>query len=152
MLLIENPLNESALSFPILECFHIVGFAFSVGTIALVDFRLLGWGLRKETSAQIAKETFFWTLGGLILMVLSGLMLFSSDPDMYYLNYAFDLKMFFLILAIVFNYTIHRKTAMEDKPRNGKVVACVSLALWALVVFGGIFIGFLNPTLDIHQI
>ena len=152
MLLIENPLNQSALSFPILECFHIVGFAFSVGTIALVDFRLLGWGLRRETPAQIVRETFFWTLGGLIVMVLTGLMLFSSDPDMYYLNWAFNLKMFFLLLAIVFNYTIHRKTAMDEKPAHGKVVACVSLALWALVVFGGIFIGFLNPTLDIHQI
>lgn len=152
MLLIENPLNESALSFPILECFHIVGFAFSVGTIALVDFRLLGWGMRRETPAQIAEETFFWTLGGLVVMVLSGLMLFSSDPDMYYLNYAFNLKMFFLILAIVFNYTIHRKTAMAEKPGGGKAVACVSLCLWGLVVFGGIFIGFLNPTLDIHKI
>lgn len=152
MLLIENPLNESALSFPILECFHIVGFAFSVGTIALVDFRLLGWGMRREKPAQILKDTFFWTLGGLILMVLTGLMLFSSDPDMYYLNYAFDLKMLFLVLAIVFNYTVHRKTAMADAPASGKLVACVSLALWACVVFGGIFIGFINPTLDIHQI
>jgi hypothetical protein len=152
MLLIENPLNASPLSFPILECFHIVGFAFSVGTIALVDFRLLGWGMRRETPSQIAKDTFFWTLGGLILMVLSGLMLFSSDPDMYYLNYAFDLKMVFLVLAIVFNYTIHRKTAMSDAPTSGKLVACVSLGLWMCVIFGGIFIGFLNPTLDIHQI
>jgi len=152
MLLIENPLNESALSFPILECFHIVGFAFSVGTIALVDFRLLGWGMRRETPAQIAQETFFWTLGGLILMVMSGLLLFSSDPDMYYLNYAFDLKMLFLVLAIIFNYTIHRRTALAEKPARGKLVACVSLCLWALVIFGGIFIGFLNPTLDIHQI
>ena len=152
MLLIENPLNESEFSFPILECFHIVGFAFSVGTIALVDFRLLGWGMRQETPAQIAREMAFWTLGGLILMVMSGLLLFSSDPDMYYLNYAFDLKMFFLICAITFHYTVHRKTALAEKPSGGKLVACVSLCLWALVVFGGIFIGFLNPTLDIHQI
>ena len=152
MLLIENPLNESALSFPILECFHIVGFAFSVGTIALVDFRLLGWDIKRETPAQIMKETFFWTLGGLILMIISGLLLFSSDPDMYYLNYAFDLKIFFLILAIIFNYTVHRKTAMAEKAPGGKLVACVSLCLWALVVFGGIFIGFLNSTLDVRQI
>src|SRR5580658_7699015 len=152
MLLIENPLNSSPLSFPILECFHIVGFAFSVGTIALVDFRLLGWGMRRETPAQIARETSFWTLGGLVLMVFTGLMLFSSDPDMYYLNYAFDLKMVFLVLAIVFNYTIHRKTAMAEKPGKGRLVACVSLGLWKCVIFGGIFIGFLNPTLDIHQI
>jgi len=153
MLLIENPLNESALSFPILECFHIVGFAFSVGTIALVDFRLLGWGMKRESAAQIAKETFFWTLGGLIVMIFSGLLLFSSDPDMYYLNYAFDLKMVFLVLAIVFNYTIHRKAAMAEQPAGkGKLIACVSLGLWMCVIFGGIFIGFLNPTLDIHQI
>jgi hypothetical protein len=117
MLLIENPLNASPLSFPILECFHIVGFALSIGTIALVDFRLLGWGMRRETPAQIASDTSFWTLGGLILMIFSGLLLFSSDPDNYYLNYAFDLKMVFLVLAI-----------------------------------GGIFIGFLNSTLDIHRI
>jgi hypothetical protein len=152
MLLIENPLNESPLAFPVLECFHIVGFAFSVGTIALVDFRLLGWGMRRETPAQIAKETFFWTFGGLVVMVLSGLMLFSSDPDNYYLNWAFDLKMFFLVLAIVFNYTIHRKTAMADQPASGKLVACVSMVLWACVVFGGIFIGFLNSTLDFSRI
>lgn len=153
MLLIENPLNESALTFPILECFHIVGFALSVGTIALVDFRLLGWGMKRESPAQLAKDTFFWTLGGLVLMILTGLMLFSSDPDMYYLNYAFDLKMVFLVLAIVFNYTIHRRTAMSDKPTGWpKLVACVSICLWMCVIFGGIFIGFLNPTLDIHQV
>ncbi len=152
MLLIENPLNSSPLSFPILECFHIVGFAFSVGTIALVDFRLLGWGMRRETPAQIAKDTFFWTLGGLIVMVLSGLMLFSSDPDNYYLNWAFDLKMFFLVLALLFHYTIHRKTVVADAPTGGKLVACVSLGLWACVIFGGIFIGFLNSTLDFKNI
>jgi hypothetical protein len=152
MLLIENPLNSSPLSFPILECFHIVGFAFSVGTIALVDFRLLGWGMRRETPAEIARETFYWTLGGLVVMILSGLMLFSSDPDNYYLNWAFDLKMFFLVLAIVFNYTIHRRTALSDAPSGARLVACVSLGLWMCVIFGGIFIGFLNSTLDFNQI
>jgi hypothetical protein len=157
-MLIENPLNSSPLSFPILECFHIVGFAISVGPIAIVDFRLLGWGMRRETPAQLAADTFYWTLGGLVLMIFSGLLLFSSDPDNYYLNYAFDLKMFFLVLAIIFNYTIHRKTVMAENTTGSiygtrdKFVACVSLCLWALVIFGGIFIGFLNSTLDIRYI
>jgi hypothetical protein len=157
-MLIENPLNSSPLSFPILECFHIVGFAISVGPIAIIDFRLLGWGMRRETPAELATDTFYWTLGGLILMIFSGLLLFSSDPDNYYLNYAFDLKMFFLVLAIIFNYTIHRKTVMAETTAGAvygtrdKLVACVSLGLWALVIFGGIFIGFLNSTLDIRYI
>ena len=153
MLLIENPLNESALSFPILECIHITAFALSVGTIAIVDFRVLGIGLSNATPIQLAKDTFYWTLAGLVLIVFSGLLLFSSDPDMYYLNLAFDLKMFFLVLAIVFNYTIHRSTVMSDtSKRRTRVVACVSLGLWTCVIFGGIFIGFLNPTLDLNQI
>jgi hypothetical protein len=157
-MLIENPLNASPYSFPVLECFHIVGFAISVGPIAITDFRLLGWGMLKESPAELAKDTFFWTLGGLILMVFSGLLLFSSDPDNYYLNYAFDLKMFFLVLAIIFHYTMHRTTVMSETTTGvldggrSKLVACVSLGLWALVIFGGIFIGFLNSTLDIRYI
>jgi hypothetical protein len=150
-MLIENPLNSSPLVFPVLECIHILGFSFAVGTIALVDFRLLGLVMLRETPAQLAKDTFFWTLGGLIVMLFSGLMLFSSDPDNYYLNYAFDLKMVFFVSAIVYNYTIHRKALKADSP-NGKRAACISLILWAGVIFGGIFIGFLNSTLDIHHI
>lgn len=152
-MMIENPLNASALSFPVLECFHIVGFALSIGTIAIVDFRLLGWGMRRETPAQLARDTFFWTLGGLVLMLFSGLLLFSSDPDSYYLNVAFDLKIFFLLLAVIFNYTVHRKVAAaETTPASAKLVASVSLALWMCVVFGGIFIGFVYPTLDLNRI
>ena len=157
-MLIENPLNSSPYSFPVLECFHIVGFAISVGPVAITDFRLLGWGMMRESPAQLAKDTFFWTLGGLILMIFSGLLLFSSDPDNYYLNYAFDLKMFFLVLAIIFHYTTHRTTVRSETTTgviNGgrsKLVACVSLGLWAAVIFGGIFIGFLNSTLDINRI
>jgi hypothetical protein len=50
----------------------------------------------------------------------------------------------------VYHYTVHRKAVGSAVP--GKLVACVSLALWLCVVFGGIFIGFLNSTLDINRI
>ena len=145
-MLIENPLNSSALVFPVLECCHIVGFALSIGTIAIVDFSLLGVG--RQGPAQLARDTWLWTLGGLVLMLFSGLLLFSSDPDMYYLNWAFLIKMFFFVAAVIFNYTIHRKAvSSETPPPHGKLVASVSLALWVLVIFGGIFIGFIYPGL-----
>ena len=97
----ENPLNESALAFPILECFHILGFAMTLGTIALVDFRLLGFGLRRQNAAELAKALAPWTLFGLITVLLSGPMLFSSDPDMYYLNLSFQIKMVLLAIALI---------------------------------------------------
>jgi hypothetical protein len=148
LLAFENPLNEYALAFPILECIHIVGFAFSVGTIAVIDFRLLGIGLRHQTPAQLLKYTWLYTLVGIAVMLMSGMLLYSSDPDMYYLNWAFLIKMVCLMLAIIFNYTIHRKVArLESPPPSGKLVACVSLFLWGSVIFGGIFIAFINQGL-----
>ena len=140
----ENPLNESALVFPVLECFHILGFAVTVGTIALVDFRMLGFGLQRQNAAELSKALAPWTLFGLVLVLLSGPMLFSSDPDMYYLNFAFQIKMVLLALALAFHYTIRRKALQRQAPANVfKLVAGVSLALWISVIFGGIFIAFI---------
>ncbi len=147
---ITNPLNSSELVFPILECFHIVGFAISIGTIAIVDFSLLGVAGTRESPAELAKDTWLWTLSGLVLMLFSGLLLFSSDPDSYYLNWAFLIKMAVFVSAVVFHYTIHRRALVsESPPHNGKAVACISLILWAGVIFGGIFIGFIYPGLSV---
>ncbi len=139
----QNPLNENALVFPILECFHILGFAMTVGTIALVDFRLLGFGLR-QNAADLAKVLAPWTLFGLVTVLLSGPMLFSSDPDMYYLNLSFQIKMVLLLLALAFHYTIRRKLLRGDLSRGlNKPVACISLLLWTSIIFAGIFIAFI---------
>ena len=147
-MLIENPLNSSELAFPILECIHIVGFSLSVGTIAMIDLRMLGVGAKYSTPAQLYKQMWLWTLVGLIIMIFSGLLLFSSDPDMYYLNWAFLIKMACLIAGIVFNYTLHRKAVLSSEPgRALTVIAAISLGLWSAVIFGGIFIAFIDQGL-----
>ena len=124
-----------------------------MGTIALVDFNLLGFGMRRQTAAQLDKTFGSWTMAGLAIMIFSGLLLFSSDPDMYYLNLSFDMKMVCLVLAILFNYTIHRKVVYGgSSPGMRKLVACISLVLWAAVIFGGIFIGFVNEGLSLKTV
>jgi len=144
-MLIQTQIISGQLAFPILECFHIAGFALSIGMTALVDFRLLGLGLRDETPAEIAASGLWWMLSGLIVAVFSGFLIFSTDPDMYYLNWIFDAKMVCLVLAIVFNYTIHRKALSPGaSPAARRWVAVASLTLWLSVVFGGIFIAALQ--------
>src|SRR5215469_15191146 len=139
-----NPLNNNEWSFPLLEIIHIAGFALSIGTIAVVDLRLLGLGLLRRSPQQIWNDTFPWTLTGLIIMLTTGPAIFSSDPVMYLHNQSFKFKMVALLLAIVYNYTIHRKAALADGPPGGTHVLAgvVSLALWVSVVFGGLFIAF----------
>jgi|SRR5215469_6416261 len=137
-----NPLNNNEWSFPLLECIHIAGFTLSIGTIAIVDFRLLGLSTGQKP-AQLLKETAPWTLFGLVIMLLTGPLIFSSDPRMYLANYSFRFKMVALLVAIIYNYTVHRKVALSDpSPGVSKFVGALSLALWVSVVAGGLFIAF----------
>src|SRR5579872_3993133 len=145
---IENPLSTSPIAFPVLECFHIAGFALAIGLSTLVDLRLLGLCLSKQSPSQIARAFEWWTLGGLMVAVLSGLLLFTTDPDMYYLNRSFLIKMACLALAVTFHYTIRRRTVFCGVSRSaGTLVACISMTLWISVIFGGIFIAVVRPGL-----
>ena len=138
-----NPLNNNEWAFPLTECFHITSFALSIGTIMLVDLRLLGLALKRATPGQLVKDTGIWTLAGLIIVIFSGLLIFSSDPIRYTYNGGFQFKMVALVVAILYNYTIHRKVAMSGSSGGmQKLVGFLSIFLWVLVPFGGIWISF----------
>ena len=139
-----NPLNNNEWSFPLLEIIHIVGLAIAMGTIFMVDLRLIGIGMRRRLSSQLSKDLAPWTLGGLAAALMSGPLIFSSDPNMYMNNTSFQLKMGALLIALLYQYTIHRKVAFSDpSPIVGALTGIVSVALWVSVVAGGIFIAFL---------
>jgi hypothetical protein len=138
-----NPLNTTEWAFPFFECIHIASFAMSVGTIALVDLRLLGVGMRHQSAAELVKDTTLWTMAGLVIVIMSGLVIFSSDPLRYYYNPSFRLKVICLLLAIIYNYTIHRKVALSKPPMFvAQLVAAISLLLWVTIVFAGLFYAF----------
>jgi hypothetical protein len=141
-----DALNDTEWAFPLAECVHIGGFAIGVGSIALVDFRMLNLGLRQETTARILRYTELWTIIALVFVVFSGAMLFVSQTGVYLVNQIFPIKMYVLLAALIYNFTIHRKVATMEKPPPAlsKTVAIISLLLWVAVVFGGIFTGFLE--------
>ena len=94
-------MNLEELIFPTLEVFHILGIVLLVGTTAMVDFAVLGFGLKSPGPAEIAQQLRVWSWTGLGLILLSGPMMFLTDPDMYYLNHAFQAKMVLLLAAVV---------------------------------------------------
>ena len=130
--------------FPATECVHILSFALSIGTIAIVDLSLLDLGLGRKAAAPMWRSCRPWTLIGLVLIVFSGLLLFATDPDHYYLNPTFQFKIPVFLLAVIWNYTIHRKAVLSgDGPRAlGILAGAGSLVLWIAVVFGGLFVSF----------
>ena len=141
-----NAIRQSAWLFPVIESVHLLALAVIGGLVLLLNLRLLGFGLRSQPPAQIARETQPWLTGGLAVMITTGILLFLSESVKCYYSPAFWTKMTFLLPAIVFTYTVHRKVALSDegkvKPLLAKLTALTSVALWSVVGAAGRWIGF----------
>lgn len=143
---IGDAIRRSTWLFPLIEAIHLLGLGVIGGAVLVVDMRLLGLGLRRHPTAQLAREAQPWLIGSLLLMFVTGGLLFLSEAIKCYYHEAFWFKMASLFLAILFTFTIQRKVVMAGETRFrpvwGKVVAVVSVMLWSGVGFGGRWIGF----------
>jgi hypothetical protein len=141
-----NSLRESLWLFPVIEAGHLLALAVIGGAVLLVDFRLMGFGLSRRPVAEVAKNAQPLLVGSLLVMLVSGFVLFTSEAMKCYYNDAFRMKMLFLFLAMIYTFTIRQKVLMADETRVGplwsKVVAVVSVLLWSGVGIGGRGIGF----------
>ena len=143
---VGNAIRSSLWLFPVIESVHLLALALIGGTVLVVNLRLLGLGLRSQPVARLARDTEPWLVGGLVVMVSSGILLFLSESIKCYYSPAFWTKMTFLLPAIVFTFTLHRKVAMAEegrvKPVWRKLAGIVSVTLWSVVGAAGRWIGF----------
>ncbi len=143
---IGQTIRESLWLFPVIESIHLLGLAMIGGAILVVDLRLIGFGLRHQPVAQLARSAHPWLVGSLAVMLTTGISLFLSESIRCYYSPPFWTKMELLLVAILFTFTVRRKVALADEKRVGpvwgRVVAFVSLALWFGVGFSGRWIAF----------
>ena len=121
--------------FPIIQSIHIIALTVLVGTIAIVDLRMLGFGIRRRSVSQLAVDLAPWTWLGLVTVLITGPLLFWSDLPRYVKNPAFIVKMVVLALALIDHFTIHRHAAKQE--HGLKLAAVLSLALWIIVILAG---------------
>ena len=130
--------------FPAVQSLHFIGFALSIGTIAIVDLRLLGLGVRRQAADELAVDLAPWTAAGIAVMLFTGPLMFSTDAVTYHNNPSFQFKMVCLMLALVFHFTLHRRAVHPNVPPVvAKLAAATSLLLWTAVVAGGRMIAFI---------
>ena len=136
-------MNGPEWAFPAVESLHFIGLALSIGTIAIVDLRLLGVAMRRQSASELAGDLGLWTRIGLAVMLTTGPLMFSADAVNYHHNLAFQFKMLVLLLALAFHFTVHRRAIRSaTSPLVTKVVGAASLVLWTCVVAGGRMIAF----------
>jgi hypothetical protein len=141
---IGHAIKDSAWLFPVIEAVHLLGLSVLGGSLLVVDLRMLGLGLRRQSIADLANDTRAWLLGSIAVMILTGTALFLSESVKCYYNQAFWLKITTLPVALLFTLTVRRRVAMAagGTTLRTRLVACVSLALWLTVAAAGRWIGF----------
>jgi hypothetical protein len=134
--------------YPSVETIHIVGIALLFGSIAVLDVRLLGFS-RHISARTLAKHVLPWTLCSFLLIVPSGLLMFTAHATEFIDSEVFILKLG-LILAAGLNaalfHTITFRTAdvwdSEEMrklppPPSARLAGVLSLLLWISVIACG---------------
>lgn len=140
---------ESAWAFPIIETVHVFALCLVVGSISMIDLRLLGVSRRHRPVRELIGSVLPWTWGAFTIAALAGLLLFSSKASQYLVNPFFRLKIVLLAFAalnmLIFHFITARTIANWDQgapPVAARAAGAVSLVLWMAVVAAGRWMGF----------
>jgi len=143
-------IRENSFLFPWIESVHVLALTLMVGSIAIVDLRLLGIASVNRSVASLSGEVLPFTWTAFIFAVLTGSALFASHAVGYAQNLQFRMKMLLLVLAginmLVFHLILGRGIGRWSEsgvtPWQGKGAGLISLLLWVGIVAFGRWIGF----------
>ena len=134
--------------YPSVEVVHIVGIALLFGSIAVLDLRLLGVG-RSIPVRPLARHVLPWTAASFLLIVPSGLMMFTAHASEFISSPVFVLKMCLIMAgglnAALFHTVVFPSVEVWDSeemrklgpPPSARISAAVSLAIWICVIACG---------------
>jgi hypothetical protein len=145
---VAQTIRHSAKLIALLESIHLIGLTLLLGTILMVDLSLLGLGIGRSPASRIARELKGWTAAGLVIMLLSGPLILSSEAIRCYKTPAFWTKMVLLGIAVTFHFTIHKSVVFEEPPaprQRAEWTAWLSLGLWTSVALAGKAIAIFQP-------
>jgi len=138
-------IRNSTYIFPVVEVLHLFGLTLLLGTVTVVDMRILGFGMRRQSVSDLASALTPWSVGAAIVTIVSGILLFLSEAMKCYGNSAFPYKMWLLLGGIILYFLTQRRLtspASRMNPALLKVIAVLSLILWYGVAIAGRAIAF----------
>ena len=139
---------ESLWGYPLLETIHSLGMAMMIGSLGLINLRVLGYKSDLPLFNMQQLLPLAWV--GFTLNAVSGTLLFTSDAVYFFSKYTFRIKMVLIILgginAALLGRRVFRDAAAEAPaapPTIGtKWIAVTSLVFWIGAVCAGRLIAY----------
>ena len=125
-----------------LEIVHYFSMFILVGSMVIVDLRVLGLVGHRQNATQLADRLFPWIWTSIALNFLSGFLMFAGSATSYYRNSIFYNKVALILLAIVANIVVQKEVRKWDQlpamPPWAKLIAVVSIGLWVGAIIAGV--------------
>jgi hypothetical protein len=142
--------SEGEWTFPIIESVHVIALSLVVGSIVILDLRLLDRSWRGRAVSELTLDVLPWTWASFAVAATTGFLLFMSAATKYVADVPFRLKMLLILAAglnmVVFHFVTYRTVHTWDKdhptPRAAKIAGGLSICFWIGVVACGRWIGF----------
>jgi uncharacterized membrane protein len=135
-------INGTAWMAASVEILHYFSMFILVGSMVIVNLRILGLVARRQDAAQLAERLFPWIWISLALNFLTGFLMFAGSAVSYYRNDVFYDKIGIIVLAIVVNIFVQQKVRKWDQlpamPAWAKLIAVVSIGLWIGAIIAGV--------------
>lgn len=149
-LAIARAMREELWLYPSVEIVHIAGFAVLVGAVVMFDLRVLGVS-RSIPVRALARHLLPWSVAALLLIVPSGLAMFSAHAGDFLNNRAFQLKMALLVTAGMNAAWFHtgpyqtvKEWDVEAKaPVAARISVTLSILLWISIIACGRLLAYL---------
>ncbi len=147
-------IHKTAWALTTLKVFHAGAIALMIGSIAMVDLRLLGLASTKRSFTELARLVLPLTWFAYVLAAIAGSLLFISNATEYFASPTFQIKMLIMALAginmLVFELITARDAQTWDlaptPPMPARLAGGISITCWALVFILGRWTGFIVMT------
>ena len=146
---VAKAMREWLWLYPSVEIVHIVGIALLFGSIAVLDLRMLGFAKANISVRRLQRHVLPWTASSFLLIVPSGLLMFTAHATDFLNNPVFPVKLGLILLAGVnaaLFHTIAMRTAdvwdVEEMkelkpPPSVRLAGAASLLIWISVIACG---------------
>lgn len=144
-------MRESLWGYPIALTIHSIGMGLLVGVMVVVALRILGC-FKRHMPFQVIKPIISLAMFGFTINLISGILLFVSDPVSYMANAAFLIKILGVVVGLLVLWVMTRTREFKVIENMGaaavgsmnlKVLAGVSLVVWTTALTAGRLIGYM---------
>ena len=117
---------------------HYLTMFWFIGSMALIDLRVMGMAARKRNLTELSTQIFPWAWTGFVLAIISGFLMFTADAGDWAPDPVFHVKLVMIILSVVFAILVQRGAPkwaeLPEIPVSAKVIAGIGLLLWILTI------------------